>query len=44
LPASIDAIAGQTGFCDGAHLGRTFRRPTGETPDAYRRAHATPRP
>jgi AraC-like DNA-binding protein len=39
-PASIDAIAGQTGFCDGAHLGRTFRRLTGETPDAYRRAHA----
>ena len=30
-------VAARTGFCDGAHLVRTFRRLTGRTPGAWRR-------
>jgi AraC family transcriptional regulator len=37
--ASLDDIAEATGFADGVHLGRTFRKLTGATPAAWRRAH-----
>jgi AraC family transcriptional regulator len=35
----ISAIAAEAGFADQAHLTRWFRRVTGVTPAAYRRAH-----
>jgi AraC family transcriptional regulator len=35
----ISAIAAEAGFADQAHLTRLFRRVTGVTPAAYRRAH-----
>lgn len=36
---SLADIAGQLGFTDQAHLTKVFRRVTGETPAAWRRAH-----
>lgn len=36
---SLDDIAEATGFADGVHLGRTFRKLTGATPAAWRRDH-----
>jgi len=37
--ASLEDIAEATGFADGVHLGRTFRRFTGATPAAWRRSN-----
>lgn len=35
--SSLEQIAEATGFADGVHLGRTFRKLTGTTPAAWRR-------
>jgi AraC-like DNA-binding protein len=35
---SIEAIAGETGFCDASHFVRQFRKVMGVTPKAYREA------
>ena len=37
--ASVSAVALEAGFCDQAHLTRTFREALGTTPGAYRRLH-----
>lgn len=34
---SLEKIAAATGFADAVHLGRTFRKITGATPDAWRK-------
>jgi AraC-like DNA-binding protein len=42
--ASLSEIALECGLADQAHLTRLFRRVVGETPAAWRRARANPRP
>lgn len=37
----IHSVATMSGFSSGEHLARAFTRLTGETPSAYRRAHAS---
>jgi AraC-like DNA-binding protein len=34
---SLEEVAAATGFADAVHLGRTFRKMTGATPDAWRK-------
>jgi len=41
---SLSEIAGECGLADQAHLTRLFRRVVGESPAAWRRARANPRP
>ena len=36
--ASLEDVAGRTGFADAVHFGRTFRRLTGATPATWRRS------
>lgn len=37
--SDVDAVAAATGFCDGAHLRRHFRRAMGMPPETFRRLH-----
>ena len=34
---SLEEVAAATGFADAVHLGKTFRKMTGATPDAWRK-------